>query len=142
VPPAESTENVAEEAEPYEEGLVRILASLTKRIVRHDVTLMEGNEADLPTGRPTVIVYDPTAPSRRAMASPLLVTALCADGEAWPSIHAAFAAEEFDPLTPEPGQGRVCYASRSRGRLLVEANPGATRAVDRTGRALLTSIIR
>jgi hypothetical protein len=142
VPPVRTKRLVAEETEPYSEGLQRILGKLTKRIGREEVTLMEGNVADFLGERPSAIVYDPTVPSHRSTGSPLLITALCADRTLWPAIHAAFAAEGFDPLTPEPGPGRVCYASRSRALLIVPAHPEATRAADQTGRALLTSIIR
>lgn len=133
-----------EEVEPYKEGLERRIAILSKKIGRpNDVTLTEGNASDLPTrSLPQVIAYDPLTSSHRTTGSPLLITALCADLAAWPRIHAAFAAEDFEPLTPEPVNGRVCYASRTKALVIVPAHPGATRAVEQTGRALLTSIIR
>lgn len=130
------------ETEPYEEGLKRALARIERGIGRpEDVTLMEGNAADLRGPPPQVIVYDPSVPSGRSTGTPLLITALCSDRTVWPRIHATFAAEGFDPLTPEPDEGRVCYASRTKALLIVEAHPGATRPADRTGLALLTSIV-
>jgi hypothetical protein len=60
----------------------------------------------------------------------------------WPYVHEAFRAEGFEPLTPEPGNGRVCFASGLKALLIVPEHPGATRPIDQTGRALLTTIIR
>jgi|SRR5208283_108346 len=133
---------MADETEPYKEGVERILSRLRHRLEGRDVTLMEGATPDLPTAPHSVIVYDPSVPSRRSTGSPLLVTALCADKTVWPYIHEAFRTEGFVPMNPEPGNGRVCYASSTRALLIVPSHPGATRPADQTGLPLLTSIIR
>ena len=127
--------------EPYQAGLERLMEGIANRIGRKDVTVMEGNASDMRGSPPSVIVYDPSAPSLRSTGTPLLVTVLCANRASWPLIHAALEAEGFEPLTPEPGEGRVCYASRTRALLLVPEHPGANRAVEMTGTALLTTIV-
>jgi hypothetical protein len=130
-----------EETEPYKDGLRRVLSRLEGRIARKAVTLTEGNATDIRTSPGPVIVYDPSVPSHRSTGHPLLVTAWCADRAVWPHIHEAFRADGFDPLRPEPGQGRVCYVSRTKALLIVPAHPGASLPVDQTGMALLTTIV-
>ena len=137
------------QTEPLEEGANRVLAALRARIDRDDVNLYRVVGVAPPGRTPSVIHHDPTAHSRSAAGTPLLMEALCADRLAWPAIHLAFESEgfyaadpwDFDPGRPETGHGRVCYASRTRGVLLVPVNPGAERAVERTGRALLTPVV-
>jgi hypothetical protein len=131
-----------ERTEPYGDALRRTLTTLEGRIQRSEVTVMEGNASDLRASPPEVIVYDPSVPSHRSTGHPLLITALCADRGQWPHIQAAFEAEGFEPLSPVPGPGRVCFASRTQALLIVPAHPGASRAVDQTGEPLMTTIIR
>lgn len=130
------------QVEPYADGVSRIVGRIQARIaLPSQVTVsetagVEGHSADL-----AAIVFDPISPSHRATGTRLTLMALCADRSVWPRIHAAFEAEGFDPITPEPDHGRVFYRSRTRALLIVPENPGAKMAVEKTGRAVLTEVI-
>lgn len=129
------------QVETWDAGVKQIISTLEKRIGRSDFVTLTQVASVAGTSEPEAIVYDPTSPSKRSTGTPLVIMVLCADAATWPLIEAAFRAEGFEPVTPEPDQGRVFYRSRTRALLIVPANPEATRAVDRTGRALLTQIV-
>lgn len=131
---------MTQQLEPHAEGVKRILSELNAKISNAKVTLVAGNAPNARVHPQEVIVYDPTVKSNRGKGHPLLITALCADFEAWPAIHAAFTEEgieslsTFDPKHPETQHGAVCYASRKTAILLIP-DPR-----NNTGRPVLTSI--
>jgi hypothetical protein len=131
------------EFESFAPGVDRIRARVLVRIHRPGVSVVQINhDESTPIRSPDpTIVYADASSARRTDGHPLLLTAMCADPGAWGAIDGAFAEEGFERWGPMSESGAQCYKSNRRAMVIVDASPpGATMAVDRIGKAMLTSI--
>jgi hypothetical protein len=131
------------EFEDFNRGVERIRGRIIAMIGPSDVSILQINhDESSPVRSPdSTIVYADGTTARRTEGHPLLLTARCVDLGAWPAIDAAFGVEGFERWGPMSGSEAQCYKSTRRAMIVVDASPpGATMAVDRVGKPMLTSV--
>jgi hypothetical protein len=119
---------------------LRIRDDVVRRIHRPDVqVLITTTDQSTPTPRSPdqVFVYSDDSMTVQSLGTPLVLTVICADATVWPSINATMERAGFSPFGPRSSIGSQAYCSISRAWLVVPVNPGATRAIDMIGKAVL-----
>ncbi len=127
------------EPEDLQPAAEAIRARVLARIGNMDVTVFEStSNATPPLHVPEeVFAYADGERKRVVLATPLVLTAFSRDGSLWPKIDRTLGEDGFVPFGERSSLGTQAYVSTKRAWFLVPANPGATRAVDMVGRALL-----
>lgn len=118
----------------------RIRDDAVRRINRPDVqVLITTTDQSTPTPRTPdqVFVYSDDSMTVQSLGTPLVLTVICTDTTSWPSISGAMERAGFLPFGPRSPHGWQAYRSATRAWLVVPVNPGATRAVDMVGKAVL-----
>jgi hypothetical protein len=113
---------------------------MVRRLGRPDVeVLITTIDQSTPTPRTPeqVFVYSDDSMTVQSLGTPLVLTAICADPGAWPSINATMERAGFVAFGPRSALGGQAFRSTTRAWLVVPVNPGATRAIDMTGKAVL-----
>jgi hypothetical protein len=131
------------EYEAFDTGVQRIRSRILSLLSRPDISVIQINhDESSPVRSPdSTIVYADATSTRRLEGHPLLLTATCADPGAWAAIDRAFTEEGFVRWGPMSEIGAQCYKSNRRAMIVVDASPpGATMAIQRVGKAMLTSI--
>jgi hypothetical protein len=126
--------------EDYADAARRIREDVVRRLNRADVSVTVTNHDETtPTPRnpDQVFVYSDDSLTIQSLGTPLVLTLTCEDPAAWPSIDRTMRVAGFLPFGPRSTLGNQAYQSATRAWFVVPVNPGATRAVDRVGKAVL-----
>ncbi len=117
----------------------RIRDEVIRKIGRSDVQVVvtTTDQSTPPRNPDQVFVYSADGRTVQSLGTPLVLTVFCTNASAWASIDSALERAGFAPFGPRSAVGAQAYRSRTRARFVVPAHPGATRAVDMTGKAVL-----
>jgi hypothetical protein len=117
----------------------RIRDEVVRRIGRSDVQVVvtTTDQSTPPRNPDQVFVYSADGRTVQSLGTPLVLTVICTNASAWASIDSALERAGFAPFGPRSAGGAQAYRSRTRAWFVVPAHPGATRAVDMTGKAVL-----
>jgi hypothetical protein len=130
--------------EEYRPALQRIKAPIEHRLGLPGVTVIMDARRDHstpPRGPETAFVeFDGPRGRQTITAQRLLFAARCEDPSAWTRIDKAFGREGFEPFGPRADHGEQVYQSTRWASLIVEEHPGATMAIERTGKAMVGRI--
>jgi hypothetical protein len=125
-------------------AILRIRALLERRIGLPGVVLTMDARRDYstpPRGPETAFVeFDGPRGHQTVIAQRLFFAAGCEDPSKWVRIDKGFELEGFEPYGPRADHGEQVYQSKLWATLIVEEHPGATMAIDRTGKAMVGQI--
>ena len=131
-------------AEDYFPAYQRLREQAQRLVGRPDVFVMEARTAQggPPLLQPNrVFVYADDGRTVRGLGTPLMMAAHCPDPAAWPTVDAAFERLGFERFGPMSEGGDQSYVSKHRAVIVVPEHPGATRAVEMTGKPVLGWIV-
>ena len=86
---------------------------------------------------PDVFAYEGAPGGRVVTATPLVIWVRCSDEQSWPRINRTLEKEGFELFGERNRLGSQAYMSTKRAWFVIEEHPGATMAVERTGKAVL-----
>jgi hypothetical protein len=125
-------------------AIARIKASIEGRIGQADMEVMPAVPADHsspPRGPESAFIeYVGPRGRRTETGNRLLFAAQCDEPAWWERVDRAFADEGFTPFGPRTQSGVQVYQSTRWASLIVEEHPGATMAIERTGKAMVGRI--
>ena len=127
------------EPEEFRPAAERIRASVQARIGSNHVIVSVGTgDAAAPFRTPeTVPTYEDADRKRPTNGEPLVLTVICQEASLWHRIDGIMSEDGFVRFGERSSLGLQAYVSTKRACFIVPEHPGATKAVDQTGKAVL-----